>query len=152
MQSKKFVAASGVVCWLRRVKVKVAASKEARRSWESDADDESNDARLLKGWPLLLPLNCVDHYNSVGHKMPRKKAVQIPNADAESSGANGAGPSTGGVISPSIFKQMNVDGIEAYELPRTVLTRVSKAEVSWCPTAALASSESVGHTDLSEIF
>lgn len=152
MQSKKSVAASGVVCWLRRVEVKVAASKEARRSWESDADDECNDARLLKGWPLLPSLNCVDHYKSLRHKMPRKKAVQIPNAGAESSGANGAGPSTGGVISPSIFKQMNVDGIEAYELPRTVLTRVSKAEVSWCPIAALALSKSGAHTELSETF
>lgn len=87
--------------------------------------------------------------------MPRKKAAVLaaeaedtpaassPLADTEAiedgsgaaaeSSASGAGvrsSKAGGFISPAVAKQMRTEGIDQYELPRAVIQRVAKAEVS----------------------
>ncbi|PWN30150.1 histone-fold-containing protein [Jaminaea rosea] len=75
--------------------------------------------------------------------MPRKKQQPIvdtaANGDASmdtdgpvagpSSAGGAAARSQGGVISESIRKQMSLEGIEAYEMPKAVLARVAKAEL-----------------------
>lgn len=68
--------------------------------------------------------------------MPRKKAAPVDanghdtsmahDGDAD---ASSAGPSSSKVPA-SVLKQMDTQGIEHFELPKAVVTRVAKAEVS----------------------
>lgn len=104
--------------------------------------------------------------------MPRKKQQPIVDAAANgdasmdtdgpvagpSSAGGAAARSQGGVISESIRKQMSLEGIEAYEMPKAVLARVAKAEVSRCystppgdyRSAAEADTRSPSHPQLPE--